>query len=100
MPPAFRQRADFTNPASTSSTYSVTLASAVLAGDFLILCIRVGQAFTLVSDNINGSWTQLSVVSNGSNSGAFYYKANSSAAGAGTMVVTVASNNGTSAGVT
>lgn len=99
--PAFRQRADFTNPSATATTYSVTMASAVLAGDFLIMCIRCGQVFTVVSDNINGAWTPIgSALTSGSNSGGFYYKANSLAAAAGTMVVTVASNNGTTAGVT
>ena len=31
--PAFRQRVDFANPGSTATSYSMTFASAVLAGD-------------------------------------------------------------------
>src|ERR1700679_3956148 len=95
--PAFRQRADFTNPSSTATSYSVTMASAVLAGDLLIMCIRVGQVFTVVSDNVNGAWTPITTISSGSNSGGIYYKANTLAAAAGTMIVTVASSNGTTA---
>ena len=85
--PTLRQSCNITNPSAYRSVLYYVIWFGGAGWQFLGLTVRHGaQATTTVSDNINGTWTQLgSFVLNGSNSGSMWYV--KSAAGSPTITI-------------
>lgn len=69
------------------SAATVTLTSAVHAGDLLVCYCRAGSNYVniTVSDNINGTWTLIA----GDTTSAMFYRENTAAAAADALTVTV-----------
>lgn len=99
--PAYRQQIGLANTSGANS-YTVTMASAVLAGSLLF--INTGATITsnilTISDNVNGAWTKIGVTfSDGSFSNSLFYIPNSLAAGAGTLIITIGNGGGATFGI-
>jgi hypothetical protein len=95
---------------STGTSFTITFTSAVAAGDFLYIILASAdyfsssKTFTSVSDNVNGAWTILDntgVLTSGNVyvTGAFAYFANTAAAGANGLTITVNGAGSTGANI-
>jgi cellulose synthase/poly-beta-1,6-N-acetylglucosamine synthase-like glycosyltransferase len=72
---------------NNGTTLSGTFAKAVTAGDLLVGIFRANTAPPVVSDNVNGAWTEVGF--NGLVS--MWYRQNSAAAAAGALTITLTS---------
>ena len=76
---------------SATTTHTLAFSSGVTAGSFLVAAIRENNSVSAVSDDVNGSWTELIDLDNTVVGLNVWYKEN---AGAGPTTVTVTTSTG------